>query len=84
MLILHGVWRSLAAYRVCAGLLLRGVAFEERMHDLDRVVPAQPGLPRLRLCKCRASPAAVRTWPTRALPPCARGALGLIVPRAIG
>ena len=36
MLILHGFWRSLATYRVRAGLLLKGVAFEERMHDLDR------------------------------------------------
>jgi maleylacetoacetate isomerase len=34
MLILHGYWLSLAAYRVRAALKLKGVAFEERMHDL--------------------------------------------------
>ena len=34
MLILHGYWLSLATYRVRAALKLKGVAFEERMHDL--------------------------------------------------
>jgi hypothetical protein len=33
MLILHGFWCSLATYRVRAGLLLKGVAFEKRMHE---------------------------------------------------
>lgn len=36
MLILHGYWLSLATYRVRAGLLLKGIAFDERMHDLAR------------------------------------------------
>ncbi|GAA4026957.1 maleylacetoacetate isomerase [Actimicrobium antarcticum] len=34
MLILHGYWLSLATYRVRIALKLKGVAFEERMHDL--------------------------------------------------
>ena len=34
MLILHGYWLSLATYRVRVALKLKGVAFEERMHDL--------------------------------------------------
>ncbi|MEC5162357.1 MULTISPECIES: maleylacetoacetate isomerase [unclassified Janthinobacterium] len=35
MLILHGYWLSLAAYRVRVALKLKDVAFEERMHDLS-------------------------------------------------
>ena len=35
MLILHGYWLSLATYRVRAALKLKGVVFEERMHDLS-------------------------------------------------
>lgn len=34
MLILHGYWLSLATYRVRAALLLKGIAFEERMRNL--------------------------------------------------
>ncbi|MEO8012637.1 maleylacetoacetate isomerase [Polaromonas sp.] len=34
MLILHGYWLSLATYRVRAALKFKGIAFEERMHDL--------------------------------------------------
>ena len=34
MLILHGYWLSLATYRVRTALKLKGIAFEERMHDL--------------------------------------------------
>lgn len=34
MLILHGYWLSLASYRVRVALKFKGVAFEERMHDL--------------------------------------------------
>lgn len=36
MLVLHGYWLSLATYRVRAALLLKGIAFEERMHDLSQ------------------------------------------------
>lgn len=36
MLILHGYWLSLATYRVRIALTLKGVAFEERAHDLVR------------------------------------------------
>ncbi len=36
MLILHGYWLSLATYRVRIALSLKGVAFEERAHDLAR------------------------------------------------
>jgi maleylacetoacetate isomerase len=35
MLILHGYWLSLATYRVRVALKLKGVPFEERMHDLS-------------------------------------------------
>ena len=36
MLILHSFWLSLATYRVRIALRLKGVAFEERAHDLSR------------------------------------------------
>lgn len=36
MLILHGYWLSLATYRVRAALFIKGIAFEERMHDLSK------------------------------------------------
>lgn len=42
MLILHGYWLSLATYRVRAALKLKGVAFEERMHDLTSGHQHQP------------------------------------------
>ena len=42
MLILHGYWLSLATYRVRAALKLKGVAFEERMHDLASGHQHQP------------------------------------------
>jgi maleylacetoacetate isomerase len=43
MLLLHSHWLSLATHRVRIGLLLKGVAFEERTHDLaagDQHTPA--------------------------------------------
>lgn len=36
MLILHSYWLSLATYRVRVALGLKGVAFEERAHDLSK------------------------------------------------
>lgn len=36
MLILHSFWLSLATYRVRIGLRVKGVAFEERVHDLTQ------------------------------------------------
>ncbi|MDI1253051.1 maleylacetoacetate isomerase [Thermomonas sp.] len=36
MLILHSFWLSLATYRVRIALHLKGVAFEERAHDLSK------------------------------------------------
>ncbi len=36
MLILHSFWLSLATYRVRIALDLKGVAFEERAHDLSK------------------------------------------------
>lgn len=36
MLILHSFWLSLATYRVRIALQLKGVAFEERAHDLSK------------------------------------------------
>ena len=36
MLILHSYWLSLATYRVRIALKLKGIAFEERAHDLSR------------------------------------------------
>ena len=42
MLILHGYWLSLATYRVRIALKLKGVAFEERMHDLSSGHQNQP------------------------------------------
>ena len=36
MLILHSFWLSLASYRVRVALHLKGVAFEERAHDLSK------------------------------------------------
>ncbi len=36
MLILHSFWLSLATYRVRIALTLKGVAFEERTHDLTK------------------------------------------------
>ena len=35
MLILHSFWLSMATYRVRIALHLKGVAFEERTHDLQ-------------------------------------------------
>ena len=42
MLILHSYWLSLATYRVRVALKLKGVAFEERMHDLSSGHQNQP------------------------------------------
>ena len=42
MLILHGYWLSLATFRVRAALKLKGIAFEERMHDLADGQQHQP------------------------------------------
>ena len=36
MLILHSFWLSLATYRVRIALQLKGIAFEERAHDLTK------------------------------------------------
>ena len=36
MIILHSFWLSLATYRVRIALTVKGVAFEERTHDLTQ------------------------------------------------
>ena len=55
MLILHSFWLSLATYRVRIALHLKGVAFEERAHDLSK---GEHDLPEFRkLNPARAVPA---------------------------
>lgn len=55
MLILHTYWLSLATYRVRIALHLKGVAFEERAHDLTK---GEHDLPEFRkLNPARAVPA---------------------------
>ncbi len=55
MLILHSFWLSLATYRVRIALHLKGVAFEERAHDLTK---GEHDLPEFReLNPARAVPA---------------------------
>ncbi len=43
MLILHSFWLSLATYRVRIALRVKGVAFEERTHDLTQGDQDAPG-----------------------------------------
>lgn len=47
MLILHSFWLSLATYRVRIALHLKGVAFEERAHDLSKGEQNTPGFRKL-------------------------------------
>lgn len=46
-MILHGYWRSGAAYRVRIGLALKGLAYEQLPHDLRTGAQADPGYARL-------------------------------------